>query len=227
VTDTFGTTSAASNALAFHDDQTPPMATVSAASSIVKVGQTDLITFNFSEPVTGFDNADLLVSGGTLGAISQVDTTHYTATFTPTAGVIQTATIQVGGSGTGTSSWTDLAGNGGKSSNTFTISEDTQPPTVAPDRTHVQENHSVTANAAQGVLANDIDPIAGDSLKVSAVNGQMASVGHPVAGAYGTLKLNADGSYSYAKACRSQPASVLICFPTPQWTRTETPPLRP
>ena len=49
-----------------------------------------------------------------------------------------------------------------------------------------------------GVLANDIDPIPNDTLTVSAVNGQAANVGHAVAGTYGTLTLNADGSYSYS-----------------------------
>jgi Ca2+-binding RTX toxin-like protein len=68
---------------------------------------------------------------------------------------------------------------------------------VEADRTHVQENHSLTANAAHGVLANDTDPIANDTLSVSAVNGQVANAAHALAGDYGRLTLNADGSYSY------------------------------
>jgi ELWxxDGT repeat protein len=108
-----------------------PTVGVSGASSTLKAGQTDLITFTFNEPVTGFDHADVNVSGGTLGAISQIDPTHYTATFTPAAGVnTQTATIQVAASGTGNSSWTDLAGHTGTASNAFAITEDTQQPTV-------------------------------------------------------------------------------------------------
>jgi ELWxxDGT repeat protein len=72
-----------------------PTVVVSGASSTLHAGQTDLITFTFNEAVTGFDHADVNVSGGTLGTISQTDATHYTATFTPTAGVnTQTATIQ-------------------------------------------------------------------------------------------------------------------------------------
>ena len=47
------------------------------------------------------------------------------------------------------------------------------------------------------MLINDIDPDAGDSKTVSAVGGLASKVGQAVAGAYGTLTLNADGSYSY------------------------------
>ena len=47
------------------------------------------------------------------------------------------------------------------------------------------------------MLANDTDPIPNDTLTVSAVDGQASHVGHAIAGAYGTLKLNADGSYTY------------------------------
>jgi hypothetical protein len=92
----------------------------------LQAAQTDLITFTFSEVVTGFDNADVNVSGGTLSTILQTDPTHYTATFTAGTGN-QTATIQVAASGVGTSSWTDLAGNAGTASNTFTITEGSNP----------------------------------------------------------------------------------------------------
>lgn len=70
-------------------------------------------------------------------------------------------------------------------------------PIVEADWAHVQEYHSLTVNAAHGVLANDTDPIANDTLSVGAVNGQAANVGHALAGNYGTLTLNDNGSYSY------------------------------
>jgi VCBS repeat-containing protein len=66
------------------------------------------------------------------------------------------------------------------------------------DRTGVNVGTSITADTAHGVLANDTDPIAGDTLHVSAVNGQAANVGHAIAGTFGTLTLNADGSYTYS-----------------------------
>src|SRR5436190_2083365 len=86
-----------------------PTVVVSASSAILAAGQTDTITFAFSGAVTGFDLADVSVTGGTLSSLQQVtgDPTHYTATFTPTAGVTgQTAQIQVLAGG-----WSDAVGN--------------------------------------------------------------------------------------------------------------------
>src|SRR5205823_1780974 len=102
-----------------------------------------LITFSFSEAITGFDLADLAVSGGTLGAITQSDATHYTATFTPTVGATA-ATIQVLASGSGTSSWSDAAGNAGTASNTFAISEN------VPTSATIANGGSLELNAASG-----------------------------------------------------------------------------
>src|SRR5205085_2751057 len=84
--------------------------------------------FAFSGAVTGFDVADVSVTGGALSSLQQVsgDPTHYTALFTPTAGVTgQTAQIQVLAGG-----WTDAAGNVGTTSNILSITEDTLAPTV-------------------------------------------------------------------------------------------------
>jgi VCBS repeat-containing protein len=51
--------------------------------------------------------------------------------------------------------------------------------------------------AAGNVLANDSDPDS-DNLAVSAVDGLSANVGTLLAGTYGNLTLNGDGSYSYS-----------------------------
>jgi VCBS repeat-containing protein len=58
----------------------------------------------------------------------------------------------------------------------------------------------LTVGAAAGVLANDVnlDQATGDQKAVSAVNGNAAGVGTAIVGTYGTLTLNADGSYTYA-----------------------------
>ena len=57
-------------------------------------------------------------------------------------------------------------------------------------------NTPITENAANGVLANDID-FNGDSLTVSAVNGSAANVGTAIAITDGTLTLNSDGSFTF------------------------------
>ena len=70
------------------------------------------------------------------------------------------------------------------------------PPIVMPDYAHA--THGTTINvAAAGVLANDTPGTTGDTLTVSAVDGLSQNVGTAVAGAYGTLTLDADGSYTY------------------------------
>jgi probable HAF family extracellular repeat protein len=71
------------------------------------------------------------------------------------------------------------------------------PPTVEADRAHLQLHGTLSVNAAHGVLASDTDPIPNDALTVSAVDGEASNVGHALAGSYGALTLNADGSYSY------------------------------
>ncbi len=55
---------------------------------------------------------------------------------------------------------------------------------------------TTSVSAAKGVLANDTD-LDGDTLTVSAVNGSAANVGVAIAGTYGELTLNANGSYTY------------------------------
>ncbi len=71
------------------------------------------------------------------------------------------------------------------------------PPVVANDFAVLQvKPHATLASAAGGVLANDKDAD-NDVLKVIAVDDSGFSVGNQVHGAYGTLVLNADGSYSY------------------------------
>jgi hypothetical protein len=69
-----------------------------------------LVTFTFSEPVTGFTNADLTIANGTLSLVSSsIDGTVYEATLTPTAALTDaTNVITVAMTGV-----TDAAGNAG------------------------------------------------------------------------------------------------------------------
>ncbi len=67
-------------------------------------------------------------------------------------------------------------------------------PVANNDTGAVNEDATLTVDAASGVESNDTDPD-GDDIEVHAIQG--GSVGSGVTGTYGTLTLNANGSYSY------------------------------
>ena len=77
--------------------------------------------------------------------------------------------------------------------------------TAAPAQGHDSAGGTVSVSAANGVLANVTDINSNGSLTVSSVNGSSADVGVAVAGDFGALTLNADGSYTYVN---SNPGAV-------------------
>jgi VCBS repeat-containing protein len=84
-------------------------------------------------------------------------------------------------------------------------------PVAIPDSNGVGKGSTLTVPAGTGVLANDFDPDVHDNghLSVSAVNGVAGNVGHAVTGTYGSLTVNADGSYVYAANHGSLPAKIV------------------
>ena len=54
-----------------------------------------------------------------------------------------------------------------------------------------------TPSASGNVLTNDTDPDAADTKTVNSVNGLLANVGAVINGTYGSVQLNADGTYTY------------------------------
>ena len=82
-------------------------------------------------------------------------------------------------------------------------------PVAAPDVGSTNEDTSLVVTAANGVIngaaGKDSDPD-GDSLAVSVVKfgATTGTVGQPLAGAWGSLTLNADGSYSYTPNSAAQ-----------------------
>ncbi|MEW6759280.1 MAG: Ig-like domain-containing protein [Pseudomonadota bacterium] len=108
---------------------TPPTVAISASPSSLGVDGSALITFTFTDAPVGFEEGDITVSGGTLGALS-VDPLNpkvYTATFTPAAGQQNlAATISVGA---GTFADADGLDNTASTSNAV-IGGDTLAPSV-------------------------------------------------------------------------------------------------
>ena len=133
-------------------DEIPPTATVVVADSSLIIGETSLVTITFSEAVTGFTNADLTVVNGTLSAVSSSDSgVTWTATFTPTASVIDsTNVITLNNAGV-----TDLPGNAGTGT---TISPNCSVDTAAPGTVLLlpdPDHPSQTILAVTGSSGND------------------------------------------------------------------------
>ncbi|MCW5256180.1 hypothetical protein D5038_07410 [Verminephrobacter aporrectodeae subsp. tuberculatae] len=167
-------------------DTTGPTATITLADTALTVGETTTVTIRFSEPVTGFDASDVVLTdaNGTLGTLTpNADRTVWTATFTPTANVNDTTnTISVNLTGV-----TDTAGNAGvgtASSANYTVntrSADTTGPTatitLADSALTVGETTTVTIRFNEPVTNFDASDIV-----LTDANGTL-----------GTLTANADG----------------------------------
>jgi hypothetical protein len=130
-TDVAGNAGAASGTINFTGDTKAPTVSVAATPSSVLAGQTSVVTFTFSEHVTGFALTDTVVAGGALSNLVHVGLNVsgqdvYTATFTPDINDVLAGSIRVTAS-----SYADDAGNAGTASNTASIGGDTHSPTVS------------------------------------------------------------------------------------------------
>jgi Ca2+-binding RTX toxin-like protein len=116
-----------------------------------------LVTFEFSEDVTGFDDSDVSVSGGTLSDFSGSGNS-YTAIFTADDAVETTGSVSVAAA-----SYSDVAGNNG-GAGTDTVTIDTKNPTVGinfASQPLTGQNFSTTvtfqfSEAVSGFAASDV-----------------------------------------------------------------------
>lgn len=117
--------------LNFTIDRTAPTLAIASNKSTLKIGETAVITFTFSEdPGSSFtwngSSGDVVVSGGTLSAITGSGLIR-SATFTPNAGVNSgSASITVPGG-----AFADTAGNAGGAGSTPSLTFDTLAPAVS------------------------------------------------------------------------------------------------
>ncbi len=102
-------------------------------------------------------------------------------------------------------------GHGNINSATLTVAVDRNP--VAGNDSGTTQSALYSVDAAHGVLSNDTDPD-GDAVTVGSVNGSAGECRTSIAGTYGHLTLNANGSYSYiadnAAALAAQPAGAAL-----------------
>ncbi|MBA5607060.1 DUF4347 domain-containing protein [Duganella sp. FT3S] len=109
-------------------DTTAPTVTVGLTDAALKIGDTSVVTFTFSEAVTGFTTADITAANGTVSGLATSDGgTTWSATFTPAASTADATNI-ITVDQTGVS---DLAGNAGSgTSDSANYTVDTVRPTA-------------------------------------------------------------------------------------------------
>lgn len=90
-------------------DSQRPTATIVLSKSAFLAGETSMVTFTFSEAVTGFTAGDLSVSNGTVTELSSDGGITWTGTFTPNEHVRDVSNLIT----LDNTSYSDLAGNTG------------------------------------------------------------------------------------------------------------------
>ena len=161
-------------------------------------------------PIAEDSGARLITQAQLLGNASDADGSSLAATGL----VISSGSGTLVDNGNGTWSYTPALNDESSVSFSYSITDgaytipgsanlDITPVNDAPlavnDSASVAEDATVTRTAITGVLGNDIDPDVGDTQTVISVAAgfTFGTVGSPLDGIYGTLTLNADGSYSY------------------------------
>ncbi|MGY8628421.1 BapA/Bap/LapF family large adhesin [Nitrosomonas europaea] len=87
-------------------DTIAPTLNITATDLVLAAGEAITVTFQFSEAVIDFVETDVVVTGGSLSAFTQVDDDTWTATFTQTGSDAPSISVPNG-------TFTDLAGNPG------------------------------------------------------------------------------------------------------------------
>jgi hypothetical protein len=174
-TDAFGNPGSGASGPAISIDTLAPSVAITSNVGAVKVGETATVTFTFSELPSGFGAGDIVTTGGTLGGLAvTANPLVYTSTFTPTAGIQNTAASITIASG----AYTDAAGNAASAALTPTISIDTLAPTAVGNSVLFSVDNGssatdlITNSAAQTISGTLATPLgAGEFVEVSLDNG--------------------------------------------------------
>ncbi|MDN3222024.1 Ig-like domain-containing protein, partial [Pseudomonas nunensis] len=152
-------------------DTQRPTATIVVADTALKIGETSLVTFTFSEAVTGFTNADLTIANGTLTAVSSSDGgITWTATFTPTASINDTTNL-ITLANTGISDTAGNTGTGTTDSNNYAID------TVRPTATIVVADNALSIGETSLVTITFSEAVSGfTNADLSIANGTLTAV---------------------------------------------------
>lgn len=147
-----------------------PTATIVVAETTLNIGKMSDVTFTFSEAVTGFTLADLVVTNGTITNLATNDNITYTAKFTPTAG-ITAGTNKITLHNTGVVNQGGISGTGTTDSNTFAID------TVRPTATINVADMILTADKTSEVTFTFSEAITGFTNEdLTVANGTLSTV---------------------------------------------------
>ncbi|MCW8167252.1 hypothetical protein D8B21_20825, partial [Verminephrobacter aporrectodeae subsp. tuberculatae] len=159
----------------FSYDLVRPTVRITLADSALTVGESTTVTFTFSEPVTGFTQGDVVLTGanGTLGPLTaNAERTVWMATFTPTANVNAPAnTIGVNLTGV-----TDDAGNAGTgTTSSANYSVDTRDRS-GPTATITLADSALTAGESTTVTFRFNEPVTGlDTSDIVCTSGTLSA----------------------------------------------------
>ena len=159
------------NSANFTIDTVRPTATIVVANPALNVGATSLVTITFSEAVSGFTNADLVVSNGTLSAVSSSDGgVTWTATFTPSVNIADTTNV-ITLDNSGVQNASGNAGSGATTSNNYSID------TLRPTATITVANPNLGVGQATMVTIAFSEVVSGFSLAdLSVANGVLSNL---------------------------------------------------
>ncbi|MBV7495498.1 glycosyl hydrolase, partial [Pseudomonas sp. PDM24] len=152
-------------------DTVRPTATIVVTDTALRIGETSLVTITFSEAVSGFTNADLTITNGTLTAVSSSDGgITWTATFTPSASINDTTNL-ITLDNTGIADLAGNAGSGTTDSNNYAID------TVRPTATIVLADPTLTAGETSLVTITFSEAVSGfTNADLTIANGTLTAV---------------------------------------------------
>ena len=148
------------------DTKAPTVVITDDESGVANIAGANVVyTFTFSEPVTGFEAADVTVTNGTKGTFTAVSSTVYTLAVTPTAGYEGDMTVNVASSAA-----SDLNSNPSVAAAQSTQVVDTKAPTVV-----ITDDENGVANIAGANVVYTFtfsEPVTGfDASDVTVTNG--------------------------------------------------------
>ncbi len=151
-TDAAGNNNGVSNNVSFIIDTFRPTVSLTSNVNSVNGNQTATINFTFNESVAGFAASDIVVTNGSLGALTGSGSA-YSSVFTPAANFNGSASISVA-----SNTFSDTIGNsntdGAEANNTYTLSVDS----------------GIPALSSVGIQSSNADPALGNIGDVISIN---------------------------------------------------------